>query len=53
MQAQEPDLLRIGVGHRREIAGLKAARDSLLRLARACDAGAIGPCPIIAAFDRG
>ena len=36
-----------------EIAGLKAARDSLLRLARACEAGGVGPCPIIAAFDRG
>lgn len=34
-----------------EIAELKAARDSLQRLARACDAGATGPCPIIAAFD--
>ena len=35
-----------------EIAELKAARDSLQRLARACDAGGVGPCPIIAAFDR-
>lgn len=32
------------------IAELKAARDSLQRLARACEAGAVGPCPIIAAF---
>jgi MerR family mercuric resistance operon transcriptional regulator len=36
-----------------KISELKAARDSLQRLARDCDAGAIGPCPIIAAFDRG
>ena len=35
-----------------KIAQLKAARDSLQRLARACDAGEVGPCPIIAAFDR-
>lgn len=33
-----------------KIAELEAARNSLQRLARACDAGAVGPCPIIAAF---
>jgi MerR family transcriptional regulator, mercuric resistance operon regulatory protein len=36
-----------------EIAELKAARDSLQRLALACEAGKAGPCPIIAAFDKG
>jgi MerR family mercuric resistance operon transcriptional regulator len=35
-----------------KIAELEAARNSLQRLARACDAGAIGPCPIIAAFEK-
>jgi MerR family mercuric resistance operon transcriptional regulator len=35
------------------IAELEAARNSLQRLARACEAGSVGPCPIIAAFDRG
>ncbi len=33
-----------------KIAELEAARNSLQRLARACEAGSIGPCPIIAAF---
>jgi len=32
------------------IAELKTARDSLRRLARACEAGSVGPCPIITAF---
>jgi MerR family mercuric resistance operon transcriptional regulator len=36
-----------------KIAELRTARDSLQRLARACDAGEVGPCPIIAAFDKG
>jgi MerR family transcriptional regulator, mercuric resistance operon regulatory protein len=36
-----------------KIAELEAARNSLLRLAVACEAGTIGPCPIIAAFDKG
>jgi MerR family transcriptional regulator, mercuric resistance operon regulatory protein len=35
------------------IAELEAARNSLQRLAIACEAGTVGPCPIIAAFDRG
>jgi len=35
-----------------KIAELEAARNSLQRLARACDTGAVGPCPIIAAFER-
>jgi MerR family mercuric resistance operon transcriptional regulator len=35
------------------ISELKVARDSLLRLARDCEAGTVGPCPIIAAFDKG
>lgn len=34
-----------------KIAELEAARASLQRLARACDASASGPCPIIAAFE--
>jgi MerR family transcriptional regulator, mercuric resistance operon regulatory protein len=34
------------------IAELTAARSALARLAEACGAGAAGPCPIIAAFDR-
>jgi MerR family transcriptional regulator, mercuric resistance operon regulatory protein len=36
-----------------KIAELEAARNSLQRLAVACEAGTIGPCPIIAAFDKG
>ena len=35
------------------IAELQAARDALQRLALECDAGTSGPCPILAAFDRG
>jgi MerR family transcriptional regulator, mercuric resistance operon regulatory protein len=35
------------------IAELEAARNSLQRLAQACEAGAVGPCPIIAAFVKG
>jgi MerR family mercuric resistance operon transcriptional regulator len=35
-----------------KIAELKAARDSLQRLAKDCEAASAGPCPIIAAFDR-
>jgi MerR family transcriptional regulator, mercuric resistance operon regulatory protein len=34
------------------IAELETARNSLQRLARSCEAGTVGPCPIIAAFDR-
>ncbi|MDO9471439.1 MAG: MerR family DNA-binding protein [Caulobacter sp.] len=34
-----------------KIAELAAARASLLRLARACDASVSGACPIIAAFE--
>jgi MerR family mercuric resistance operon transcriptional regulator len=33
------------------ITELETARDSLQRLARACEAGTVGPCPIIAAFE--
>lgn len=36
-----------------KIAALTAARDSLRRLARECGATSTGPCPILAAFDRG
>jgi MerR family transcriptional regulator, mercuric resistance operon regulatory protein len=36
-----------------KIAELEAARNSLQRLALACEAGTVGPCPIIAAFDKG
>jgi MerR family mercuric resistance operon transcriptional regulator len=36
-----------------KIAELEAARASLRRLARDCDASASGPCPIIAAFEGG
>ena len=36
-----------------KIAELEAARNSLQRLARACEAGKVGPCPIISAFERG
>lgn len=36
-----------------KIAELEAARASLRRLASDCAAGGKGPCPIIAAFDRG
>lgn len=32
---------------------LKAARDALQRLAFECGSGTSGPCPILAAFDRG
>ncbi len=35
------------------IAELEAARDALARLAAECGAGTSGPCPILAAFDRG
>src|SRR4051794_23409137 len=34
-----------------KIAELTAARDALLRLARECGAGSVGPCPILTAFD--
>lgn len=36
-----------------KIVELETARDALQRLARDCRATAKGPCPIIAAFDRG
>lgn len=36
-----------------KIVELETARDALKRLARDCRATAKGPCPIIAAFDRG
>jgi len=35
------------------IAELQAAREALARLARACAASDIGPCPIIEAFEGG
>jgi MerR family mercuric resistance operon transcriptional regulator len=35
-----------------KIAELEAAKASLQRLARACNASATGPCPIISAFSR-
>lgn len=35
------------------IAELEAARDALRKLARTCGSGRSGPCPILAAFDRG
>jgi MerR family mercuric resistance operon transcriptional regulator len=34
-----------------KIAELKAAREALSRLARACHNGSAGPCPIITAFE--
>ena len=34
-----------------KIAELKAARDSLKRLASECSAGSSGPCPILSSFD--
>ena len=34
-----------------KIAEMKAARDALSRLARACDGGSGGPCPIVTAFE--
>ena len=34
-----------------KIAEMKAARDALSRLARACGDGSAGPCPIITAFE--
>ena len=34
------------------IAALKAARDALVHLARACGDGSAGPCPIITAFEH-
>ena len=34
-----------------KIAEMKAARDALSRLARACGDGSAGPCPIISAFE--
>ena len=36
-----------------QIAMLQAARRSLDRLAKDCARGGAGPCPILAAFDRG
>jgi MerR family transcriptional regulator, mercuric resistance operon regulatory protein len=36
-----------------QIAELEHARDALKRLARDCGATSKGPCPILAAFDRG
>ncbi len=36
----------------RRIADLKAARDWLSGLERTCAADALGPCPILAAFER-
>ena len=35
-----------------KIAGLRQARDSLLRLARECSDGNKGPCPILASFEN-
>ena len=35
-----------------KIAELKAARDALSRLTRACGDGSAGPCPIITAFEK-
>lgn len=35
------------------IAELRTARDALRRLARACASTDTGPCPILAAFERG
>jgi MerR family transcriptional regulator, mercuric resistance operon regulatory protein len=35
------------------IAELQAARTALSGLAQACDEGTCGPCPILAAFERG
>ncbi|MDH7974189.1 MerR family DNA-binding protein [Sphingomonas sp. AR_OL41] len=35
----------------RKIADLQKARTALQRLARACDAPGVGPCPILAAFE--
>ena len=35
-----------------KIAELKAARDSLSRLAQVCGDGSAGPCPIITAFEH-
>lgn len=34
-----------------KIAELQAARSALAKLADACSGGAVGPCPILAAFD--
>jgi MerR family mercuric resistance operon transcriptional regulator len=34
-----------------QIAELEAARTSLRKLARACGAGSVGPCPILTAFE--
>jgi MerR family mercuric resistance operon transcriptional regulator len=34
-----------------KIAEMKAARDALSRLARACDDASGGPCPIVTAFE--
>jgi hypothetical protein len=36
-----------------KIAELKNARNALLKLARACEGGVSGPCPILVAFDNG
>jgi MerR family mercuric resistance operon transcriptional regulator len=36
-----------------KIVELETARAALRRLAQACGGGAAGPCPIIAAFERG
>ncbi len=65
---QIEELLELDAGHDRQrarelakerlvaveakIAELETARASLKRLARACDASATGPCPIISAFSR-
>ena len=35
-----------------KIAEMKAARDALSRLARACGDGSAGPCPIITSFEH-
>ena len=36
-----------------QIAALRGARDALDRLADECGSGSAGPCPILAAFERG
>lgn len=35
-----------------QMAALKTARDSLVRLAQECGKGGKGPCPILASFDQ-
>lgn len=37
----------------KQIAALEGARQSLVKLARGCEAGGAGPCPILAAFEPG